>query len=42
LPGSATAGGLGGPLPPGMNIPDISKLRFPPQQGNQGPAGPKR
>jgi signal recognition particle subunit SRP54 len=43
LPGGM--GGLGGmpsQLPPGMKLPDMSKLKFPPQQGNQGPAGPPR
>jgi signal recognition particle subunit SRP54 len=45
LPGGlGGAGGLGlpGQLPPGMKLPDMSKLKFPPQQGNSGPAGPKR
>jgi signal recognition particle subunit SRP54 len=46
LPGGLGGfGGIGsgpGQLPPGMQLPDMSKLKFPPQQGNQGPAGPKR
>jgi signal recognition particle subunit SRP54 len=45
LGGLGGLGGIGsgpGQLPPGMQLPDMSKLKFPPQQGNQGPAGPKR
>jgi signal recognition particle subunit SRP54 len=38
--------GLPGQLPPGMKMPDLSKMRFPPlgggnQGGNQGPAAPR-
>jgi signal recognition particle subunit SRP54 len=58
-PSRGLPGGLGlpgqlppgmGQLPPGMKMPDLSKLRFPPQSGpggsgpgggNKGPAGPK-
>ena len=58
-PNRGPGGGLGlpgqlppgmGQLPPGMKMPDLSKLRFPPQSGpggsgpgggNKGPAGPK-
>jgi signal recognition particle subunit SRP54 len=44
--GSEGLGGLGlpGQLPPGMKMPDLSKLRFPPsggQPGHTGPSGPR-
>src|SRR5665213_3724188 len=47
LPGEGL--GLPGQLPPGMKMPDLSKMRFPPLGGpagkqgggNQGPAGPR-
>jgi signal recognition particle subunit SRP54 len=42
--GRGMPGGLGlpGQLPPGMTMPDLTKLKFPPQGGGPaGPAGPK-
>ena len=37
LPGGL--GGMPGGLPPGMKMPDLSKLKFPPQGGPSGPSG---
>jgi signal recognition particle subunit SRP54 len=42
--GRGLPGGLGGMpsgLPPGMKMPDLSKLKFPPQGGSPGRGGPK-
>jgi signal recognition particle subunit SRP54 len=39
LPGGPGGPGGAGQLPPGMPIPDLTKLKFPPQ-GGSGPSGP--